>query len=206
MQDRATQIRNAYRDSVQQLVDVVERIPQDGWDNPGLGEWTVRELVAHVLGAIDGPVAYAGRAKPIDMEGAAQYYARAMSSPSIHQEVAERARQGVERLGDDPAAAVRAVADRTLAAVEGFADDEPLATPFGTVRLADYLPTRILEAVVHTLDIAEAAGIAAEPSQGSLRVTVALLGDIAVDRGDGAVLALALSGRRALPGGYNALR
>ena len=54
MQDRSGEIRNTFRESVQQFVDVVERKPPDAWDKPGLGEWTVRELVAHVVGMIDG--------------------------------------------------------------------------------------------------------------------------------------------------------
>lgn len=198
-------VKNAFGEAVQQLVDVAGRIPPEGWEKPGLGEWTVRELLSHVVGAIEAPIAYAGQARQIDMDDAAEYYISAMASPSIHQEVAERARQGVERLGDDPASALRAVVARTLAALEEFADDDPMSTSFGTVRLVDYLPTRILEVVVHTLDIAAAAGIPVEPPPDALRVSLALLGDIAVRQGEGAMLALALSGRRSLPEGYNVL-
>ena len=198
-------VKNAFGEAVQQLVDVAERIPPEGWEKPGLGEWTTRELLSHVVGAVEAPIAYAGQAMPIDMDDAAVYYISAMASPSIHREVAERARQGVERLGDDPASALRTVAARTLAAIEEFADDDPMSTSFGTVRLVDYLPTRILEVVVHTLDIAAAAGIPVEPPPDALRVSLALLGDIAVRQGEGAMLALALSGRRSLPEGYNVL-
>ena len=198
-------VKSAFGEAVQQLVEVVGRIPAESWEKPGLGEWTVRELLSLVVGAVEAPVAYAGQAKPIDLDGAAEYYISAMASPSIHQEVAERARQGVERLGDDPASALRAVADRTLAAIEEFADDEPMSTSVGTVRLVDYLPTRILEVVVHTLDIADAAGVSVEPPPDALSVSLALLGDIAIRQGDGAMLALALSGRRSLPEGYNVL-
>ena len=198
-------VKSAFSEAVQQLVEVVGRIPSESWEKPGLGEWTVRELLSHVVGAVEAPVASAGQARAIDLDGAAEYYISAMASPSIHQEVAERARQGVERLGDDPASALRAVADRTLAAIEEFADDAPMSTSVGTVRLVDYLPTRILEVVVHTLDIADAAGVSVEPPPDALSVSLALLGDIAVRQGDGAMLALALSGRRSLPEGYNVL-
>ena len=198
-------VKSAFSEAVQQLVEVVGRIPSESWEKPGLGEWTVRELLSHVVGAVEAPVASAGQARAIDLDGAAEYYISAMASPSIHQEVAERARQGVERLGDDPASALRTVADRALAAIEEFADDEPMSTSFGTVRLVDYLPTRILEVVVHTLDIADAAGVSVEPPPDALSVSLALLGDIAVRQGDGAMLALALSGRRSLPEGYNVL-
>ena len=205
MTHRPTEIRNAFRDALLQFVDVVERVPPDGWDKTGLGEWTIRELVAHVASAVEAPVAYIGQAKPINMEGAAEYYARAMSSPTIHKDIAERARLGATALGDDPARAVGAIVDRTLAAIVGLDDDAPMATPFGTVRLVEYLPTPVLEVVVHTLDIADAAEVTFEPSQDALTVTLGLLSDIAVARGDGIALAMALSGRRSLPEGFNVL-
>ena len=139
------------------------------------------------------------------MEGADEYYARAMSSPTIHEEVAERARLGATALGDNPAHAVGAIADRTLAAIGGLDDDAPMATPFGTVRLVDYLPTRLLEVVIHTLDIADAAEVTFEPSHDALNATPALLSEMAVARRDGIGLAMALSGRRSLPEGFNVL-
>ena len=100
---------------------------------------------------------------------------------------------------------MRAIADRTLAAIEGLDDDAPVATPFGTVRLVDYVPTPLLEVVIHTLDIADAAEVTFEPSHDALNATLALLSEIAVAHGDGIWLAMALSGRRSLPEGLNVL-
>lgn len=94
---------------------------------------------------------------------------------------------------------------RCLGFVEGQGDDAPVTTSIGPVRLVDYLPTRVLEVVIHTLDVAEAAGVAFDPGDGGLTFSLALLGEIAVQHGDGAALALAISGRRSLGEGYNVL-
>ena len=100
MLERSTTSRDAFRDSVLQLVDVVERVPPTAREKPGLGEWTVRELVAHVMRGVEGPVVYSGQPKAVDMHGAATYYLRAMSPLMIHEEVAERARQSTAMLGE----------------------------------------------------------------------------------------------------------
>ena len=81
-----------------------------------------------------------------------------MSSPRAHEEVAERARESAELLGDDPAEAVLAKVSEVLAIIDSLDDSAPVATSIGTVRLIDYLPTRVLEIVVHTLDVARLAG------------------------------------------------
>ena len=205
MPERSTVIRDAARESVLQFVDVVERVPPRAWKKRGLGEWTVRALVAHVAQGVESPVVYSGQPKAVDMHGAATYYLRAMSAPGIHEQVAERARWSTAMLGEEPAEASRTIAERTLAAIEGLEDDAPVATPFGTVRLIDYLPTRILEVTVHMMDIAEAVGIQAEPPPSALNASPALLGETAVSQGDGAMLAMALTGRQTLPEGFNAL-
>ena len=128
-----------------------------------------------------------------------------MSSPRAHEEVAERARESAELLGDDPAEAVLARVSGTLAVIDSLDDSAPVTTSIGAVRLIDYLPTRVLEIVVHTLDVAQAAAVPVELSHDALTVTLALLGEIAVAHGDGAALAMALSGRRSLAGDFNVL-
>ena len=205
MKDRATEIRNAFRESALQLVDVLERVPSDAREKPGLGEWTVRELVAHVLKIFDGPVTSEEQDRPLAADSAAAYYVLAMTSPRIHEEVAERARESAASLGDDPAEAVRAIVARSLEAVAGLEDAALVTTNVGPVRLADYLPTRVLEIVIHTMDVSLAAGVPVETSREALTVTLALLSDIAVEHGDGIALAMALSGRRSLPEGFNVL-
>ena len=195
--------REAFQESVRQLVEVVEQIPEDAWERVGLGSWNVRELVAHIVRIIDRTAAYAGAPGTVDTESAAAYYVHAMSRPGANEAIAARARASVGLLGDDPARAARTIGERTLAVVGTLDDDAPVVTPFGTLRLADYLPTRILEIVLHTLDVARAVGISVVPARSALTVTLSLLAEIAVEHGDGVAVALALSGRQPLPDGYS---
>ena len=73
------------------------------------------------------------------------------------------------------------------------------------MRLIDYLPSRILELTVHTLDVAKAIGVKAEPSPAAMRVTLHLMADLAVASGAGPDLAFAVTGRLSLPLGYSIL-
>ena len=126
-----------------------------------------------------------------------------MSSPRVHEEVAERARESAELLGDDPAEAVLAKVSGALAIMDSLDDSALVTTSAGAVRLIDYLPTRVLEIVGHTLDVAQATAVPAEPSHDALTVTLPLLGEIAVAHGDGVALAMALSGRQPLAEDFN---
>lgn len=195
--------REAFQESVRQFVEVVEQVPEDAWERAGLGSWNVRELVAHVVRIVDRTAAYAGVPGTVDTESAATYYVHAMSRPGVNEAIAERARASVGLLGDDPARAARTIGERTLAVVGTLDDDAPVVTPFGTLRFADYLPTRILEIVLHTLDVARAAAISVVPARSALTVTLSLLAEIAVEHGGGVAVVLALSGRQPLPDGYS---
>lgn len=73
------------------------------------------------------------------------------------------------------------------------------------MRLIDYLPTCILEVVVHTMGVAEAVGMRVEPPPSVLNASLTLLGEMALLQGDGTMLAMALTGRLSLPDGYNIL-
>ena len=73
------------------------------------------------------------------------------------------------------------------------------------MRLIDYLPTRIFELTVHTLDVAKAINLAVEPPPAPLLVTLHLLADLAVANGAGPDLALDVTGRLSLPEGFSVL-
>ena len=71
------------------------------------------------------------------------------------------------------------------------------------MHLEQYLVTRIFELVVHGLDIAAATGQPYEPPAPALAESLRLAVDVAVLRGQGVDLLLALTGRRALPEGFS---
>ena len=205
IQKSSNDVRLAFRESVQQLVETIERVPQTAWGKQGLGEWTVRELTAHVVRIVDRTAAYAVPRSSIDTENGAAYYAKALSTPNINEDIAVRARQSVAILGDDPAEAARRISNITLKAIDELDDATPMVTPFGTVRLIDYLETRVLEFVIHGQDISRATDVPLKTTRAALTTSLHLLSEIAEKRGKGTEVALALTGRLTSPEKFNVL-
>lgn len=202
-------VRTAYDQAATTFQVVVESIAADEWDRPAVDGWTVRQLVAHTLRALLTVEAYAAvDAGGVALSGPGEYFRVALDAPGIHDDVAQRARIQAESLGDDPAATVAAAVARVLALVDETPDDHVLGTFAGGITLTDYLPTRVVELVVHTLDLCDALG--REPLLGALpaAVTLCALGEAAAARPatvDVARLVRALTGRAALPDGCNVL-
>jgi hypothetical protein len=101
---------------------------------------------------------------------------------------------------------VRETARRVLRRIQATADTTPVRTPLGGMRLIDYLPTRVFELVVHTLDLAAALSCEITVPENATSVTLHLLADLAAQQpGKAAPLLLAATGRGPLPGKYNIL-
>lgn len=181
------------------FVDLVSRIGSHRWDSPGLGAWDLRALVGHASRSLITITEYVDR--PVETEEIASpgaYYeaAAAMAGADLAA-VVERGRQAGLVLGEDPAAAVRALRDRAVARLS----DQPdvlMHTIVGGMSLEHYLPTRTFELVVHGLDIARAAELPYTPRPDVLARSLALAGEIAVRTGAGAQVLLALTGRARL--------
>lgn len=177
----------------------------DRWSEPGLGEWDVRALVGHTSRSLLTVEAYLAQpAAGVDVRSTAAYY-RATRAIAAGPDVAQRGRDAGEALGADPAASVAAIAGRVLPLLETTDGTELVTTIAGGMRLADYLPTRTFELVVHTLDLAAALGQPAEPPPGPAVEAVHLLGDLAVADGRAGPLLLAATGRAGLPTGFSVL-
>jgi hypothetical protein len=73
------------------------------------------------------------------------------------------------------------------------------------MRLIDYLPTRIFELTVHTLDLAAAVSLEVTVSDTAAQLVFALIGDLALQTGKAAPLLLATTGRAPLPAGFSVL-
>jgi hypothetical protein len=101
--------------------------------------------------------------------------------------------------------AVRHIAARVLAQVQTTSDEVLVSTPVGGMRLIDYLPSRIFELAVHTLDIAAALPVTVTLPEPVAAVALHLVADMALQPDKAAVLLLAVTGRRALPTGFWAL-
>ncbi len=178
-----------FRSASQFFVDAVAAVPRNRYEERWSDEWRVLDLIGHGNRANALPVEYYERPVP-----------KAGPDYVLPENVAERGRQAVEALGDDPPAAVRAASERVLAVVAAAPDDATVGTPFGEQTLDAYLRSRTAELVLHGLDL----GTDVEPPVQALVDCGAFLVQRAVQAGHGLDVVRALSGRGTLPPGFSA--
>jgi uncharacterized protein (TIGR03083 family) len=185
---------------------LVQGIPGDRWDGPGLGEWDLRSLVGHASRSLITVITYL--AQPAEQEDIAtpqEYYAR-VNPAALGLDpagVVERGRQAGRDLGDDPAATVDALVSRVFDALSEVGN--PLITVIGGagIRLLTYLPTRTFELAVHGLDIARAVDVPFALPADVLAEATVLAARIAATEGHGETVLLALTGRAELPPSFS---
>ena len=189
------------------FVELVETIPSTAWNGPGLGEWDLRSLVGHAGRSLSTVTSYLARpAAVIDVPSPAAYYRWAVQQIGADPAgVAERGRQAGIALGEDPAAAVRLLREDALTAVRAVDADPIIETIAGGMRVSAYLPTRTFELIVHTLDIAAALERDVTAPAEALADALHLAAELALAKGDGQSVLLALTGRRPLPEDYSVL-
>ncbi len=181
-------------------VDLVGSLPDD-LSGPGLGDWDLRALVGHTSRSLVTVSEYLRRpAAAVEVETAADYVA-GLASAAAGDGVTRRGVEAGERLGDDPAGAVRRLLDAVTEDLAGADPGQLVTTYGGGMRLADYLPTRSFELVVHGLDIAAAVPVAWTPPAAALAEALGLATEVAVRRGEGAILLRLVTGRE--PGGLS---
>ncbi len=198
--------KQAYLQAVGFFMDAVARVGPGQWDEPALGVWTVRDLVGHTGRSIFLVEEFGSqRSDTIDVESAAHHYHLSLAPDGIDDAIADRGRAAGEALGDDPLALLTAGRERAERLVAETDEDTIIAYNNGGIRLGHYLETRVLELVVHTLDLANALGIELEPPREALGVALHLLAELALDSGHGGSLALAATGRGVLPDRFSVL-
>jgi uncharacterized protein (TIGR03083 family) len=166
---------------------MVDDIPDASFALPTrLGDWTVAELVAHLAG---NPSHIAGfLAVPIDPAaspvGILDYYgdddeAKAAIAATSRDASAGRTptqlRDDVHRQAAAAIELLASVPDDTLLAV----DDQQ------TMRLDEYMVSRCIEACIHTLDLAAAAGIEAQLDRDAVAATARTLARMLVAQAPG---------------------
>ena len=197
----AEAVRACYAGAAQAFRDLTEQVPEHDWSRQALGEWDVRALTGHTSRALTTVEAYlATPATGERVAGPVEYFlaVRDATSPDA---IAQRGKETGDALGEDPAAAVRELVQRVTTLVRNTPDDALVATPAGAMTLIDYLPTRIFELAVHTLDLARALEL---PPPASLAPAVAaslkLAGAIGSRLPSAGELLLLLTGRTGLSG------
>lgn len=195
------------------VAGVVAEIPADGWDGPGLGEWDLRGLVGHTSRAlltVRAALETVDRVREADalpeLAHTSDYFLEVARLPGADPEnVRERGVEAGRALGDDPAAAFARLADSVLAEVRG-AGNPVVESIAGTIRLSDYLGSRVFELVVHGIDICGALGREADVPEQAASEALQLAAVLAARGGHGVDLLLAATGRRALPAGFSVLQ
>ncbi|MFC8731723.1 maleylpyruvate isomerase family mycothiol-dependent enzyme [Luteimicrobium sp. NPDC057192] len=195
-----------YEEAGALFVGLVARVPDDAWQRPALGAWDVRDLVGHTSRSFVTVLTYLDERPASAAVGSASAYyvaTTAVLASSDPGAIDERARAAGRALGDDPLAAVGDLRDRTLARLADAGPDDLMASIVGGIRVRDYLPTRVLEFVVHSRDLARALGLELTVPTTLLRAVALLAAEVAVDAGQADVVVDALLGRGTLPAGFS---
>lgn len=149
-------------------------VAEDDWERPGLGEWSIAELVVHLLRAATRVNAY------LDLDPGGppicdrvRYFQFDLSAEAPH--IAARARQ--EAAAIKPAELPVRFATGWRTSVERASllrAEHVIATFRGPMRLDEYLATRVVELVVHHMDLRAALDLppAATPAAGRLTTAV----------------------------------
>jgi hypothetical protein len=172
------------------FVAAVAAVPVEQYETRWSDEWRVVDLIGHGNRANVLPVEYYERPAPL-----------AGPEYTLPENIAKRERLAVRELGDDPVAAVQAASDRALAVVAGAPDDATVGTPFGEHTLDAYLRTRTAELVLHGVDLGTHVDV---PPEALVECGLFLM-ERAARSGHGLEVVRALSGRGALPPGFNVL-
>ncbi|MEV6300140.1 maleylpyruvate isomerase family mycothiol-dependent enzyme [Actinoplanes sp. NPDC051861] len=202
--------RRTYRSAAIAFADLVSRIPPDRLDGPGLGDWTLRDLLGHTASSAlrQVPVVLGQQAPMLLVPTPEGYFAAVRSAPPALVEAAvaastDDARDTGKNLGDQPAQVISGLIGQATSALAVAGDDDLVATPAGGMRVRDWLPTRTFELVVHGSDAARAAGVPIDLGPEAVSEAVALAARIAAAVGDGLPALRALTGRGSLPSGFS---
>jgi len=177
----------------------------DRWDEPGLGEWSVRDLVGHTSRSFLTVEEYAARPPAAVEVASPRDYYLATRAIAAGPDVAQRGRDAAAALGDDPVAAVTEIAARVGSLLDAHDGSALVTTIVGGMRLADYLPTRTFELTVHTADLALALGEPIDTPSTAAAQALALVAELALADGTAGSLLLLATGRTGLPTGFSVM-
>jgi uncharacterized protein (TIGR03083 family) len=192
------------------FIGLVERIDPEQWGDPGLGVWTVRDLVGHTSRAMLTVETYLASppAAAMTVPDAETYYSEFIGQYTDDDAIAARGIEAGAKLGDDPIGTLTAIAVRASAAAAA-ADPQRLVAVGSLggvgIPLVEYLRTRVFELVVHGIDIARATGLDHRYPASVVTETAELAAAVAVRKGYGDEVLSALTGRGALGQGFTVL-
>ncbi len=147
---RLTAELSAYEQQCGALADALADLPAAAFEEPSvLPGWDLRTLLGHLVGSRAGLVhhlAVPGEGRPLPPAQYVRAYAPA---------AAEIAAQTVAATGDQRPDALLARLREPLAAPDRVADTTVVAAPRGPSTALDFARTRVLDLVVHVVDVTE---------------------------------------------------
>ena len=193
------EVTTAFRYADHWWRSLVGAVDDHQWDGTGLGEWSVRELVAHTNRVYRTLLDYVAgdTIDPTPIGSASDYFRIVLAEETPHVHIAERARREVaDYVGRDMVAVTEELARRAAKLVETASGSTVMHLFVGEMELDQYLATRVVELVVHGTDLARALDLPTEPPQESSAVALAVLIGLARPADLAAILRL-LTGRDA---------
>jgi uncharacterized protein (TIGR03083 family) len=155
--------------------DAVRALSDEQLARPAhLGDWTVRELAAHITMAVETVSRNLDRDEPAKADLALVEWPFATAARAG--DIAEGTR-ALAREHPDLDALFARTEERLVERLAAAGDGRLLATRTGAMRLADYLVTRTVELVLHTDDLNRAAGIEVPLDRQALAACTRLLAD-----------------------------
>lgn len=185
--------RETFSRAAELFVSTVNTIPTNMWALPGLGVWTVRDLVGHMCRSILLVEDYA-TASPGKRSGFGN-----------SDDIARWGREAGQKLGDEPNSVVREIVDRVLSLIGSLSDDHILHLPTGKWTLSEYLRSRVCELTVHSIDVARAIGVNTPIPDECMHMTLHFYADSAIRQRKEKDLLLTLTGRKSLPKNFSLL-
>src|SRR5258706_10498930 len=122
--------RQAFAAAVNMFEDTVGAIEEKQLTQPGLGEWTVLELLAHTCRAfltIEQTLSAADEQSPVLPDTVTYFRAALEQNPAIHAQIAARAADTVPALGAQPLTGALDIAGRGRALGDVTPDDASVA-------------------------------------------------------------------------------
>ncbi|CAN5460206.1 hypothetical protein BH10ACT1_BH10ACT1_21650 [soil metagenome] len=176
---------------------LVGAVDDHRWDQAALGDWSVRELVVHTARAYKTVVEYLGGDVHDETQiySAAGYYRTVLAEETPHLHISARAKR--EAVAEtDPVAMIDEWAKKAEDLVARSAADATVHLFVGEMALDQYLATRVVELVVHGLDLAAAIDLPTPAPGGAARVAIEVLLDLAPSEDVSSILCL-MTGRAA---------
>lgn len=165
----------ALRQECERAEATLRGVPGDAWERPALGEWDLHTLATHLTRTIGRLADYLGQpaeGPPMGDRVSMYRYDPAKVAPSVAQRAREEAAElPPDRLPDEFARVWREAADKASA----FAPDHVMPTRFGPMHVQEYAATRVLEAVVHHMDVRRALDLPPDPDPEAADIVVEIL-------------------------------